>query len=268
MSIGWRRFTRDPNPGKFQAPAEKPRYDRPEWGIVGYALVFAEGLGIFSLFSYCFYRSFVPFVFFPAFFAVYCKKRMQQSAQKRREQLKRQFRDGMLSISSALQIGYSLENAVAEAAGEMGGLWGARSDIAREFNGIVRKIQLNQPVEVLFAEFAERSGISEILLFAEVLRNAKRSGGNLIRITRGTAVQLGEKIRIEQEIQTFLAASRMQEQIMCAAPVLMLLYIQLTAPDLLAGMYHNLIGSLLMSVCLGIYLLAFWMIQHITRIPV
>lgn len=269
--MNWKSFTtysRDLKEALKGGGDRQRSYQNPDWRGLDLIRVLGEGILIFSVFTYCFYHSLYPFILLPLFLWYYWHFRRKQAVKARKELLRRQFRDGMLSISAALQVGYSLENAVSEAADEMKGLWGKDSDIGRELEQIARSIGMNQSVEIQFYLFAERSQISEVLMFAEVLRCAKRTGGNLIQITKNTAAQLGEKIRIQQEIQASLAASRMQERIMCVAPVGILIYLKLSAPDLLAGMYGTPSGCMVMSGCLFVYLLAFWMIQRIGRLPV
>lgn len=70
------------------------------------------------------------------------------------------------------------------------------------------------------------------------------------------------------EIQTCLAAKKLEQNIMSLVPVLILAYIQLVSPGFLDGMYHNAAGVVIMSLCLGIYALAWYWGRKIVTIEV
>lgn len=48
----------------------------------------------------------------------------------------------------------------------------------------------------------------------------------------------------------------------------MILYMQLTSQGFMDVLYHNVAGIVVMTVCLGIYCLSFWMGRKIARISV
>ena len=55
-----------------------------------------------------------------------------------------EFSDGMQAVSFALNTGYSIENAFAEAVGELELLYGKESSIVREFRMMVNRIKRNE----------------------------------------------------------------------------------------------------------------------------
>lgn len=68
----------------------------------------------------------------------------------------------MEMIEGNLLAGYALENAFLVAGKEMKELHGEGGLMQTELEIINRKVCMNQPLEVVFEEFAKKSGIEEI----------------------------------------------------------------------------------------------------------
>ena len=79
---------------------------------------------------------------------------------------------------------------------------------------------------------------------------------------------IGEKIRVEQEIDVSVAGKKMEQMVMSLVPGGMILYMQVTSEGFLNILYHNLLGMIVMTVCLGIYGFSFWLGRKIVRIAV
>ena len=79
---------------------------------------------------------------------------------------------------------------------------------------------------------------------------------------------LGEKIRVQREIEVCISGKRMEQMIMSLVPGGMILYIQLTSQGFMDVLYHNVFGGLVMTGCLILYLFSFWMGRKIVRISI
>lgn len=217
--------------------------------------------GILYLFILCvvsilFYNSLLPFfVFFPFIF-IYYKYLAQYLCKKRKTALLLQFRDMLYAISSALSSGYSLENAFLETYKEMLLLYGQQSDICAELQIIHQKLNLNIPIEIIFSDFALRSGCEDIRMFSEILTIAKRQGGNLINIIRSSSETIREKIDIQREIKTILSSRKYEQNFMSLMPILIMTYLRITSNGFFDVLYHNLIGIVFMTAALVVYLSA------------
>ncbi len=219
-----------------------------EWLLYGFA-----GAALAVLIDFVFYRSPVfllllsPLVFiFPRIMAGRLKK-------KRQERLGSQFKDAILALSSALQAGYSAENAWREACEEMACIYGREGLITREFAQMVRAITVNETPESVITEFGIRSGLAEAESFAEVFCLAKRSSGDLVAIIDSTARTISEKLRVREEIATVTAAKQLEETIMTFIPVGIILYLNLSFDGFLDVLYQGPAGRAVMTVCLLIY---------------
>ena len=229
---------------------------RREWVLYG-----AEGILLAAVLDYVFYRSFLLILLiFPAgiLFPLALKKKLKQ---RRMEKLRGEFKDAILAVASGLNAGYSVENAFAVSLKEMEEIHGSDSMIAKE-------IRLNLTFEDALGDFAARSGLDDVKNFADVFLAARKSGGELMRIITRTAEIIGEKIRIQEEILTATASKRMEQRIMSGIPVLIVIYIELTSPGFFGILYTTLIGRMLMTVCLAVYLASCWLADYFLEIEV
>lgn len=218
--------------------------------------------------AYLFFRSVVVMggFSFGAVFLVYVQNNRRK--EKEQWQLTLQFRDGIQSLSNALVAGYSIENAFAEALKDLCFLYSDDAMIVREFQNINYQIRLSRNVEELLMEFGIRSGIEDIISFSEVVMTAKRTGGDLIKVIRTTSSNISDKIDIQTEIGTLIAAKKMEGYIMCVIPIGIIVYLNMCMPEFLLPMYETLVGRVVMTVALIFYILAIVLLQKIVNIKV
>ena len=216
-----------------------------------------------------FYRSllWVLLVGMPLFFIQY-RRLKRKWEQQRRWQLNLEFKEGLQGLAAALNAGYSIENAIEESRRDLLVVYGKESLLSWEFQVMLEQLKLNRPVEQVMDEFAARSGVQDIKSFAEVFRTARRSGGNLVAITRSSADRIGEKIEVSREIHTMISGKQMEGRIMNIVPLGMILYFWICSPGFLDGFYSGIRGRIEMSVFLLIYLAAYLLSEKICRITV
>ncbi len=174
-----------------------------------------------------------------------------------REELLSQFRECILSVSSSLQAGYSVENAFLESERDMIQMFGRESAVCRELRLIRRGLHINISLEELLTDLGERSGCEEIEQFAEVFSIARRSGGDLPGIIGRSSDLIGGRIDLRRELDTLLGGKRMELAIMKAMPFAVMLYIELATPGYFDALYCNFTGILVMTGCLAAYLGAY-----------
>lgn len=184
-----------------------------------------------------------------------------------KEQINLEFREGLQGIAAALQAGYSMENALQEAARDLQLLYGARSVLLPQIQEMVCKLQLNQPVERVFEEFAQHAQVEDITRYTQVLHTTKRIGGDLIAITRMTAERISEKMEVKREISSMIAGKRMEAKVMRTIPLGIILYFWICSPGFMDVLYQGG-GRVVMTVLLGIYFLAYFWMDRICRITV
>ena len=188
--------------------------------------------------------------------------------QRTKRKLNYQFKDALNALSVAVQAGYSVENAVAACSRDLERLYPKETDIVKEFHYIETQLRVSVPVEELLLSLGDRSGIEDVENFAAVFYTAKRTGGDMNRIIQTSARMLGDKIDVRKEIETTLAAKKAEQMIMSLMPAGIILYLKLTSPGFLSVLYGNLFGMCAMTLCLGIYVLSYWLGRRIVDIEV
>lgn len=179
-----------------------------------------------------------------------------------------QFRDGLQILSSSLRAGYSVENAIRETEKGLRPLYAKESRIRTEFGRMVHELKMNRTAEQVLREMAGRVGQEDVESFVTVFATAKRTGGDSIAILKNTVKMIGDKMDTEREIQTMLAAKRLEFRVMCVIPLGMVFYMRLAFPEFLSVLYGSMTGVALMTVCLGIYGAAWWMGRKLIQIEV
>lgn len=227
-----------------------------------------QGAGICLLVNYLCYQTLWVFLLMLPIPILFMKWKKKMLIQKRRSQLGYQFKDALHSLSVALNTGYSMENAIGECVRDLRNIYESQSPILLEFAFIQSQLKVSVPVEKLLLDLGRRSQIEDIQNFASIYAIAKRSGGNLKKILQKTARMTEEKITVRQEIAASVAARKMDQSVMSIVPCGIILYMHMTSPGFLDGLYGNPAGAAVMTVCLFIYLSAYRMGRKIVEIEV
>lgn len=231
-------------------------------------LYYTEGFMLIGVIAYFFYQSAWVCIFLSPLFVFFLKEKKRDLAKKRRQELNMQFKDAVLSVSASQKAGYSVENAFREAYRDMEMLYGRESHICRELTYIAKGLDNNIVLEKLLYDFGFRSHLPDILQFADVFFIAKRNGGNMTEILSGTADLIGQKIAVDKEIEVLVSSKKMEQRIMNVVPFFIIFYINLTSKGFFDVLYHNLIGILVMTTCLLVYLAAFMISRKLVEIEV
>lgn len=110
--------------------------------------------------------------------------------------------------------------------------------------------------------------IDELSQFVTVFIVAKKSGGDSVQIIRKAIATICEKIEVEQEILVGLAAKKLEFKIMSGVPIAILLYMRTAFVEFMDILYGNMLGVCIMTICLGVYILAFVWGSKIVEIEV
>jgi tight adherence protein B len=212
--------------------------------------------GLFAAILYLFYRSLWSFILLPPAIFFYHRFNAGNLKKKRREELARQFKDALSSMTAALRAGYSVENSISESLKEMCGLYSETAPICTELSMVINEIRLGISVENSLISLAERTDVEDINTFATVFSIAKRSGGDLVEIIRKTSDDIASKIDTQSEIAVLISAKKFEQTIMTFTPLGIIIYIGISSPELLSPLYGNVPGIVIMTLCLCIYIIA------------
>ena len=239
------------------------RFSRREYLRYGLEAAFLTGV-----IAFCFYNSLWALVLWPAVFFWYLREKRRTLLAKRKSVLKGQFKDAVQGMAAALAAGYSVENAVREAAKDLRMLYAENADMVQELAAMQRRLDSNQTLESSIGDFAARSGLPEAETFAEIFAVGKRSGGDLIGILEDTARTIAQTVETERAIEGTLASRRYEQRIMNGIPFVIVLYLRTGCPGFMDPVYGNAVGVCVMTGCFILYLAAWYLGKRMLEIEV
>lgn len=219
-------------------------------------LVIKSVLVVFVM-NYFFYRSVWAMIPLAAVGAFYFKLETEALIAKKKLQVKEQFRELLHLVSNSQRAGYSVENAFVTGYGDMKILYGQESVICKILKRIRIAYENRKPLAAVWEEIGEELKVEEIREFARVYYISGEKSGNVAVVMEKTASQIAEKMDTEKEIQVMLSEKRLEQKIMNLMPFLIMAYIMLSSPGYFNGLYGTVTGVVIMSICLGIYLLSY-----------
>lgn len=221
-----------------------------------------------GLVAFLFYRSIWGLCCLPLVTWFFYKREKEQGKERRNQQLLEEFVNGIRVLNTSVQAGISMENAWKDVQKELFVMYGETSLFLKEVKEINHSVALNIPIEELILGFAYRSGLEDIIIFAELFEYGKRSGGNWRRMIQDVVQHIQDKYDAKREIEVMVASKKLEQQVLNVIPLGILFFLQLSSWDYMSVMYHNPIGIICMSVCLCGYVAAFILSEKILQIQV
>ena len=247
----------------------EPRYDDYHMTVkekIFYAMFAA--VVIFILCHIC-YRSYLFSILVCPLGVFYPSMRKRQIIRNRKKELNMQFKDMLYSLSSSLTAGSSVEKAFRQLPSDLSLLYpDSNTSIIREARLIALKLEMNESAESALNSFAERSGIDDIMNFADVFQISKRAGANIVEVIRNTTNIINDRIEIEQEIDTMLAERRFEQKVLYILPPAMITLLSLAAADYMEPVFSTFAGYVVMSAAVVLIGLAYFISAKINNISI
>lgn len=231
-------------------------------------LAAGKGAVIVLILGYLFYHSWIGCAALSPTAWIYYRMCIQECQEKKRREFEDQFRETLQSLVTALNVGYSIENALRAVMKEMEILYGKEAVIVRELSYMVRQLDMNLTVEHALRDFSNRVELEDVRTFVTVFVIAKRNGGDMIHILKNTIEKLCMKIEVKQEIDTLVAAKKMEFNLMSFIPIGIIIYMKISFAEFMSVLYGYTGGVIVMSVCLAIYMAAYYMGKNMLEIEV
>jgi len=225
------------------------------------------GILLFSI-TLLFYQSILLGGCLSPLLFIYLGKWEMDCIKRKKREFQLQFCDAMQALTSAISVGYSMENAIIEAKKDLSQMYSREDVILKEFSHMEHQIRMSIPVEQVWKDFAERTKQEDVESFVAVFVIAKRNGGNAVGIMRDTMMQIQDKIEVKREIETVMTEKKLEFKVMALIPMGMLAYMYICFPDFMSVLYNNLIGRVIMTICLIIYIVSYEMGKKIAEIEV
>ncbi len=189
---------------------------------------------------------------------LYLRNLRKQRLQKFSDQLE----DALLSMSSSLKAGFSINQALESIAQEN------RSPISFEFKLLTNEIRLGVSLEEALENMNRRMQCQDLELVSVAIITARQTGGELTGVLERLAGVIRERVRIQQKIRSLTAQGRMQAWIIGLVPFALMLALFYIAPDMMDSFFSSFIGILLLIGVIVLDICGFLMIRKITTIDI
>lgn len=175
------------------------------------------------------------------------------------------FIDFLNDINANLWLGMGFDTAITTASKSLNA---SKSYTSSAIHAISHAILIGVKMDVILEKVIEYYPISEANQFTQLMALSRETGSNPSQIANITLDKLHMKYKIRKEIENILFQKRLEQTILCLAPMVIILFIRLSAPDYLSVLYTTLVGRITMTFALSLILIMKGLSEHIVKIDV
>lgn len=216
-----------------------------------------------------FYRSMLGAAAAVPVYMATLRKYDQWMDERKKKELRNQFRDMLYSFSASFSSGRHMTEAMEEAVESLKSIYSGGCMLSEKLEYMLRRIRDTGDSDIcVWEEFAFQSGVSEIEEFTQVFRACRDTGGDLIKAADRAASVITDKINIENEIRTMAAQKKLEGKLITAMPVTLIVFLGAVSPEYIMPLYETAVGRIIMTAVLAVMTAAYRMIERITSIEV
>jgi len=185
----------------------------------------------------------------------------------RTNKLKTQFRDMLEAFNTSLGAGKNVTDSFRSVYDDLKLQYEEDAYILKELEVILSCMDNNVDLEVPLADFGARSGVDDIVSFANVFRICYHKGGNIKDTIRNTHEILSDKMEIAQEIETIVSGARSEQYLMLIMPILLIGMIKMMSADFAAN-FATPAGIIATTVGIAMFIVAYLVGRSVLRIKI
>ncbi|MBR2673905.1 MAG: hypothetical protein IKE52_00380 [Mogibacterium sp.] len=193
----------------------------------------------------------------------------EQLADRRRRRYLAEFKDFLFMASTAIGAGRSMKDAIGESISSLENIHGKDAALVRDLKKAYERMEMGRENDIsVLEEMSEATGLEDVNDFVTIYAICKTSGASLITALNKAAGVIMEKMSIEKEIEELVRRKESEGLIILIMPALVLIFLNLFAPDYIAPMYESLAGRLIMSMTAVGTAAVYMMIRKITSVEI
>ena len=210
---------------------------------------------LISVIAYLFYHLIPVSVVIGFLAGIYLEKMYAESTVKKRQKtLRLQFKDFLESMSVAVRAESVEVQAVKSALKDLQLSYHSKADIVREVDNIIRQYEKGGvELKVLFEDFADRSDITDIKSFAAIYSVIEGKSDRFGDILMQTQEIIGDKIEIEQEIETTITSAKSETMVMLVMPIVIVVAMSGMGGGMMDALFTTPAGHLAATAALVIF---------------
>lgn len=240
------------------------RFSKRENVIFGICLA-AAGIAV----SYLMYRN-ILFAVVVIPFAGHIKNFVIENIIRRRKRMyMSEFKDFLFMASTAIGAGRSMKDAISESIPSLKNIYGRKSILTGDLENAYERMEIGGENDVsVLKELAESSGLEDVHDFVTIYTICKSTGASLISALNKAAGVIMEKMSIEREIEELIRRKESEGIVIFAMPAIIILFLNMTAPDYIAPLYETVIGRVIMTAVLASNIGIYALIERITNVEI
>lgn len=188
---------------------------------------------------------------------------------RRMQKYRIQFKDFLFMTSTSIGAGRSMKDAIAESIPGLKEIHGEDSILAGELVKAYDRMEIGgeNDLDVLM-DLAINSGIEDVIDFVTIYSICKSTGASLVIALNKAASVIIDKMTIEREITELVKRKETEGLVIFLMPIIVILFLNLCAPDYIAPLYESITGRIIMTVVFASNIGIFGMIKKVTSVEI
>lgn len=180
----------------------------------------------------------------------------------RMAKFEKQLPEALGLIARSLRAGHAFTSGMKLAAGEFS------DPLGPEFEETLDTINFGLSVPEALKNLTRRVDCPDLNFFVVSVILQRETGGNLAEIIEGLAHLMRERFKFRGKVRVLSTEGRLSAVILYALPFVLGTFLFVFHPDVVAPLYQDPIGRIMMWMMGGLMLLAFVMIKRIIKVDV
>ncbi len=197
----------------------------------------------------------------------YLPMRTKQIVEKQKKKLKNQFRDFLEAFNTSLGAGKNVTDSFYAVHDDLKVQYDENAYIIKELEIILSGMANNVDTDEQLADMGVRSGLDDIVDFANVFKICHQKGGNIKETIRSTHDILSEKMAIIEDIETVVTSNKLEQNIMIVMPIALVGVIKLMSPEFAAN-FVTPSGIISTTIALAMFAVAYFVGKAVLNIKV
>ncbi|MGX8794709.1 type II secretion system F family protein [Fusibacter sp. JL298sf-3] len=174
-----------------------------------------------------------------------------------------EFTDWLNQLHANLSVGLNFNNALLKLESE-----NFPKRLAPYIQRMKKEVHFSGDDAPVYAVIKEAFPIEEARILVEMLGQSKRTGASVSIVVGIILNQLHAKNKIRREIKSILFQKKLEQSILCLAPIGIIAFINMSSESYLVPLYTTLTGRGIMLVAFAIVVAMKWIGQKIVSISV
>lgn len=175
------------------------------------------------------------------------------------------FIDFLNHVNASLGFGMGFDSAVVALSKSLSG---DLSHSSKAIIGLSRAICLGVQDETLYEQLVAFFPIPEAQLYARMINLSKTTGACTTSITNSVIEKLYMKFKVNTEIAMILYQKKLEQTILCMAPMFIILFIRSSSPGYMDILYTTALGRIVMTAAFALILIMKALSEKLVRFEI